>query len=115
MYNTSLTFTKFENKELNVSVNTHIDGKKVWFKALEYKQPGKAIIDHIKDNGKRKVQQASLFQNGKVVKSMISLINEPGLYKIIFSSKFECPERFKSSVSSQVLPSIRKYGYYRIK
>ena len=87
----SITFKKFENKELNASINTYIDDKEIWFKGIDvtkslgYKQPGRAIIDHTKENEIRKVQQESVSQNGTVVKSMVTLINEPGLYRLIFS------------------------------
>ena len=116
----STTIKKFKNKELNVSIDTHIDGKEVWTKghdvalALGYKRPGKAIIDHIKDDEIRKVQQKALSQNGTVVKTMVTLINEPGIYRLIFSTKLESAERFKTWVFSEVLPSIRKYGHYRM-
>ena len=89
----SLTLKKFENKELNVSIDTHIDGKEIWFKGIDvanvlgYKQLGKAIIDHIKENERRKVQQKAHFQNGNVVKTMVTLIKEPGLYRLIFILK----------------------------
>ena len=114
-----LKLKKFQNKELNVSIDTHTDGKEVWFKgfdialALGYKHPGKAIVDHTKDDEIRKVQQKALSQNGTVVKSMVTLINEPGLYRLIFSPKLESADRFKTWVFSEVLPSIRKYGHYR--
>ena len=116
----SLTFKKFDNKELNVSIDTHIDGKEVWIKshdvalALGYKRPDKAIINHIKDDEKRKVQQNVESQNGRVVKTMVTLINEPGLYRLIFSSKLKSADKFKTWVFSEVLPSIRKYGHYRM-
>ena len=59
VFNISLTFKKFENKELNVSIDTHIDEKhNTWFKgkdvaeALGYKLPRKAILDHTDEEDK---------------------------------------------------------------
>ena len=40
-------------------------------------------------------------------------INESGLYSLILSSKLETAKKFKHWVTSQVLPSIRKHGYYK--
>ena len=42
------------------------------------------------------------------------LINESGLYSAILGSKLESAKRFKHWVTSEVLPSIRKTGGYRI-
>lgn len=40
------------------------------------------------------------------------IINESGLYSLIFSSKLESAKRFKRWVTSEVLPAIRKHGLY---
>ena len=45
---------------------------------------------------------------------MVTLINEPGLYGLIFSSQLEIADKFKTRVFSEMLPSIAKYGYYRM-
>ncbi|AYX83253.1 phage antirepressor [Staphylococcus haemolyticus] len=45
-------------------------------------------------------------------KRNVTLINESGLYSLIFSSKLESAKRFKRWVTSEVLPSIRKHGLY---
>lgn len=39
-------------------------------------------------------------------------INEPGLYRLIFTSNKEEAERFQDWVYNEVLPSIRKTGKY---
>ena len=67
----SLTFKKLENKELNISIDTDIDGKEVRIKghdvalALGYKRPEKAIIDHIKDNKSKKSNKKSNPKTGQ--------------------------------------------------
>jgi prophage antirepressor-like protein len=43
----------------------------------------------------------------------VNLINEPGLYRLIFQSRKPEAEAFKTWVFTEVLPSIRKKGYYR--
>ncbi|QIN27805.1 phage antirepressor (plasmid) [Staphylococcus chromogenes] len=45
-------------------------------------------------------------------KRSVTLINESGLYSLIFSSKLESAKRFKRWVTSEVLPAIRKHGIY---
>lgn len=40
------------------------------------------------------------------------MINESGLYALIFGSKLESAKRFKRWVTSEILPSIRKNGGY---
>ena len=42
-----------------------------------------------------------------------TVINESGLYALIFGSKLESAKRFKKWVTSEVLPSIRKTGTYQ--
>ena len=41
------------------------------------------------------------------------VINESGLYALIFGSKLESAKRFKHWVTSEVLPTIRKTGGYQ--
>lgn len=45
-------------------------------------------------------------------KRTVTLINESGLYSLIFSSKLDSAKRFKRWVTSEVLPQIRKQGFY---
>ena len=40
----------------------------------------------------------------------LTVINESGLYSLILSSKMPNAKKFKSWVTSEVLPSIRKHG-----
>lgn len=41
-----------------------------------------------------------------------TVINESGLYSLIFGSKLDSAKDFKKWVTSEVLPSIRKHGIY---
>lgn len=45
-------------------------------------------------------------------KQKMTIINESGLYALIFGSKLESAKRFKHWVTSEVLPSIRTNGGY---
>ena len=42
----------------------------------------------------------------------MTIINESGLYSLIFGSKLESAKKFKHWVTSEVLPQIRKTGGY---
>lgn len=42
----------------------------------------------------------------------VNAVNESGLYALIFGSKLESAKRFKRWVTSEVLPAIRKQGFY---
>ena len=45
-------------------------------------------------------------------KRNVTMINESGLYSLIFSSKLESAKNFKRWVTNEVLPTIRKTGAY---
>ena len=45
-------------------------------------------------------------------KQSFVMINESGLYALIFGSKLPSAKRFKRWVTSEVLPTIRKTGGY---
>ena len=45
----------------------------------------------------------------------LTIINESGMYSLIFGSKLESARRFKHWVTSEVLPSIRNTGRYSMK
>lgn len=42
----------------------------------------------------------------------VNCVTESGLYALIFGSKLESAKRFKRWVTSEVLPAIRKQGFY---
>lgn len=42
----------------------------------------------------------------------VTIINEPGLYSLIFSSNKEAAKRFKKWITSVVIPSVRHHGGY---
>lgn len=77
--------------------------------ALGYQNASKALADHVEECDKLNTESlSSLGQRGGW------LINESGLYSLIFGSKLESAKRFKHWVTSEVLPSIRKTGGYQM-
>lgn len=76
---------------------------------LRYAKPENAISNHVDDEDKT----TTLIQGtGSNYKSKAVIINESGLYSLIFSSKLPKAKEFKHWVTSEVLPSIRKHGAY---
>ena len=78
--------------------------------ALGYSDTFGALKKHVSDEDKQNCQNDSFgTPRGMIV------INESGLYALIFGSKLESAKRFKRWVTSEVLPAIRKTGGYQIK
>ncbi|SHN01436.1 Prophage antirepressor [Anaerosporobacter mobilis DSM 15930] len=76
---------------------------------LGYAKPQNAIATHVdKDDTLKQGITDSL---GRIQDTTI--INESGLYALIFGSKLESAKRFKKWVTSKVLPDIRKNGTYQ--
>ena len=76
--------------------------------ALELVNPRKALADHVDPDD---VTQGDTTDNlGR--KQLTNHVNESGLYALIFGSRKESAKRFKRWVTSEVLPAIRKNGYY---
>lgn len=48
--------------------------------------------------------------NGRYQRTTV--VNESGLYALVFGSRLPAAGRFKHYVTSQILPSVRKYGAY---
>lgn len=110
-------------------------------KALGYTVPKKAIHDHVDNEDKYLVKHdLNAFRGGETpplggtdlvpLKQKCSdlgidlasvlhvnnygmyIINESGLYSLIFGSKLPSAKRFKRWVTSEVLPTLRKTGRY---
>ena len=79
-------------------------------KALGYSDPSSAVSKRCK-NGLKTMLEAPC-QNGNVVKTQTTLINEGDIFRLIVNSKLPSAEKFESWVFDEVLPSIRKHGAY---
>lgn len=62
------------------------------------------------DDDEKKVHSADTHGGNQ----KLTLINESGLYSLIFTSRKEEARRFKKWVTDEVLPSLRKYGHYEM-
>ena len=94
-------------RTVQLNNETYFVGKDV-ATALGYADTFGALKKHIMDEDKLVCQIDSAGQ-----KRDVTVINESGLYALIFGSKLESAKRFKHWVTSEVLPTIRKTGAYQ--
>lgn len=93
-----------------------IDGE-LWFvgkdvaEALGYANTRDAISTHVEQEDKKVIQKSEI-ATLEIPNRGMTVINESGLYAIIFGSKLESAKRFKHWVTSEVLPSVRGNGAY---
>lgn len=105
----------FKNEEFGEVRTVTIDNEP-WFvgkdvaEALGYSDTNKAVAMHVENEDKKLNDKTSpsFGQRGA------TLINESGLYALIFGSKLESAKRFKHWVTSEVLPTIRRTGGYQM-
>ena len=109
----------FRNTDMGIELTSFIDNKQnVWFKGkdvaqiLGYSDTEQAIRKHVSENHKIKhifrhpVETTCWFQT--------YFIDEAGFYELVFSSKLPAAKKVRDWVFTTVLPSIRKYGQYKL-
>lgn len=119
----------FENEDFGELRTVEIDGE-VWFVGkdvamilgygngkVKSKALANAIKDHVDIEDKRFLNYDELkaYQNGDLKNIShygMTIINENGLYSLVFGSKLSTAKNFKHWVTSEVLPSLRKTGTY---
>lgn len=115
--------TIFDNEQFGKIRAMMIDDEPWFFgkdvaNALEYERPSKAVMDHV-DGEDMKVLRHKAYSElvptlwaGDNDFSNKTMINESGVYSLIFSSKLKKAKQFKQWVTAEVLPTIRKTGGY---
>ena len=105
----------FNNPDFGDVRTVMIDGEP-WFvgrdvaKALGYAKPENAIRNNVdKDDTLSEGVTDSLGRRQDTL-----IVNESGLYSLIFGSKLDSAKKFKRWVTSEVLPTLRKTGGYRV-
>lgn len=99
----------FESNE----VRTVLIDNEPWFvgkdvaDTLGYKNGSRDINTHVQDDDKLKYRISTAGQSREQI-----VINESGVFALIFGSELDSAKRFKKWVTSEVLPSIRKHGAY---
>lgn len=105
-----LQLFNFENNQ----VRTLLINDEPWFvgkdvaKILGYSNPRDALSKHVDDEDKNSVA----IRDGNKGNPNQTVINESGVYALVFGSKLTSAKRFKHWVTSEVLPTIRKTGGY---
>ena len=110
------------NEEFD-KIRVVIIGDEVWFVAvdvcrvLDLKNPTKAIKQL--DDDEKKIINLKEYPNywlgySEKGNPNVNVVNESGLYSLIFMSRKPNAKKFRKWVTSEVLPSIRKYGYYKV-
>jgi prophage antirepressor-like protein len=107
----------FEDKIINIIID---NTDKLWFnanqitKAIGYRDSKDAIKTHISNTEKI---QFKLINHSNTIKQQPQTlyISEAGLYKLVLRSKLGKAQIFADWVTNEVLPSIRKFGYYKMK
>ena len=101
---------------MGIEIESFIDKQQIiWFKGkdvaeiLGYRDTNQAIRKHVDEEDKFK---GAVETTGGLQQSFY--INESGFYSLVLSSKLETAKKFKRWVTSEVLPSIRKYGQYKL-
>lgn len=105
----------FDNPEFG-SVRTLVIEDDPWFVgkdvaiALGYKDSTNALKSRVKPQHKKRWQITTPSRGLQTA----TIIDEPGLYAIVFGSKAENAERFQDWVYTEVLPALRKTGSYTV-
>jgi prophage antirepressor-like protein len=98
----------------DLEVRTVLIDNEPWFvgkdvaTALGYERTADAIRTHVDVDDKLGRRFADSGQNREM-----TVINESGVYSLIFGSKLPSAQEFKHWVTKEVLPSIRKTGGYQ--
>lgn len=109
-------------------------GEEIWFvavdlcRALDIQNVRQNLADFPEDEKMSVVLTDSHLKNGVMntvsstygssdakkgwIENRVTVISEPGLYRLIFMSRKPEAEKIKRWVFHEVLPSIRKYGFY---
>ena len=107
----------FVNKQLGIKLNSYIDEQcNVWFQAkqvaqiLGYKNTVDVIKRHVSESNKIKKVHPRETRGC----TFTFYINEAGFYELVFRSRLPAAKMFRQWVFSKVLPSVRKYGYFKM-
>lgn len=106
-------FKSHEVRTLLINDEPYFIGKDV-ADVLGYSNSSKAVMVHVDDEDKESLMLEARSQNGNLVKTMTTVINESGVYALIFGSKLPDAKKFKHWVTSEVLPELRRTGTYKV-
>ena len=99
-----------EVRTLTIDGEPYFVGKEV-AEILGYSNTRDALLNHV-DNDDKRIIQRSQNTTLEIPNRGLTVINESGVYSLVFGSKLEKAKEFKHWVTSEVLPAIRKHGAY---
>lgn len=108
----------FNNPEFGEVRTIVIDGEP-WFvgkdvaSSLGYSKTD-GMMRLVDEEDKRNISSADLGEQVYKQSYTLGIVNESGIYAAIFGSKLESAKKFKRWVTSEVLPTLRKTGGYRV-
>lgn len=108
----TLKLFNFEEHE----VRTLLINNEPWFvgkdvaETLGYAKGRNAISSHVDEEDKKDAP----IQGDLGGKQQMTIINESGVYALVFGSKLPSAKKFKRWVTSEVLPTLRKTGGYKM-
>lgn len=103
----------------HAEVRTVTEGEIIWFVGKDVAtilgdtNPERAIRKFV-DEEDRRVTELVTLEGERMVNREMTFITEYGVYSLILSSHTEEAKKFKHWVTHEVLPSIRKQGFYSI-
>ncbi|MFV0503732.1 MAG: phage antirepressor KilAC domain-containing protein [Lachnospirales bacterium] len=99
-------------RTLVINDEPYLVGKDV-AQSLGYSNTKDALATHV-DAEDKMIIQRSENTTFEIPNRGLTVINESGLYSLVFSSKVQNAKKFKRWVTSEVLPTIRKHGVYAV-
>ena len=129
----SMIEKKFANEDLEIELTSFIDDEQnVWFRGKEiaeilgYSNIRQTISRHVESEDKQLIcwrphsvtatipGVTDCDGRSQAQNRYYTFVKESGFYSLVLSSKLESAKKFKHWVTSQVLPSILKYGQYKL-
>ena len=121
---TNMLEKKYKNEELGIEITSYIDKQQNIFflgkdvtEILAYSKSRDALSRHVDNEDKKRIccrPRNVGAKNSDLRGKYYTFINESGFYSLVLSSKLETAKKFKRWITSEVLPSIRKYGQYKL-
>lgn len=106
----------FLNKNIGAEIRTITVDEGLFFVgrdialSLGYNDPVSAISQHVDNEDRVKYP----IPDNQGFNQITTLINESGMYALIFSSKLPAAKAFKRWITSEVIPTIRRTGGYSL-
>lgn len=98
-----------EIRTVTINDEPYFVGKDI-AEALGYAKARNALAAHVDEDDKKDAPIQGTLGGTQTM----TVINESGIYALIFGSKLESAKRFKHWVTSEVLPALRKTGAYQM-